>query len=138
MGRRNSEAAIAGPSIALLQERFRQLQRVREKREERQLLDLFYSDHTIRIDASKSGNLLRQRSNNKPVDPEIYYFSNEMNTLQDPLSLRLELNTKYSNYRDIRIQPGGVLQSFSDTGRGGTIKTPNKLDISDVDTSLHL
>lgn len=43
MGRENSDQAVVHSSIALLQERFRQLQRVKEMREERELLRLFSS-----------------------------------------------------------------------------------------------
>ncbi|KAI5683137.1 hypothetical protein M9H77_04365 [Catharanthus roseus] len=136
MGRENSDhSAIAGPSIALLQERFKQLQRIKEKREERvQLLDFFADSPPKRF----TTNL--QQS-------ELILASKQKN-FQDSLSLGLNWNSKQyhhihaaaspDNYRDriiIRNQPP---QWFADTKLG--VKTPNnnKFDICDVDTSLHL
>ncbi|PIN03473.1 hypothetical protein CDL12_24016 [Handroanthus impetiginosus] len=40
MGRQNEDPSVVGSSIVLLQERFKQLQRLKEMRQERQLLKL--------------------------------------------------------------------------------------------------
>lgn len=41
MGRQNKDPAVVGSSIVLLQERFKQLQRLKEMREQRRLLKLW-------------------------------------------------------------------------------------------------
>ncbi|KAF3443285.1 hypothetical protein FNV43_RR12967 [Rhamnella rubrinervis] len=50
MGRQNGDSAMASSSIALLQERFRKLQKVKERREEKELLKLL--SETERVSSS--------------------------------------------------------------------------------------
>ncbi|KAE8646145.1 hypothetical protein Csa_016195, partial [Cucumis sativus] len=50
MGRHNSEPTMVGTSIALLQERFRQLQKNKQRRERKELLNLLFESN--RVDAS--------------------------------------------------------------------------------------
>ncbi|CAA3015430.1 Hypothetical predicted protein [Olea europaea subsp. europaea] len=68
MGRQNNDQKVVGSSIVLLQERFRQLQRIKEKREERELLKLFVD----------------------PIQNKMS-FSSSKNDFQDPLALGLNL-----------------------------------------------
>ncbi|KAL2474492.1 Uncharacterized protein Adt_35228 [Abeliophyllum distichum] len=69
MGRQNNDPKVVGSSIVLLQERFRRLQRLKEKREERELVKLL-------------------------VDNKSSFSSSKHADFQDPLALGLNLNVK--------------------------------------------
>ncbi|KAL2493532.1 uncharacterized protein Fot_37289 [Forsythia ovata] len=72
MGRQNNDPEVVGSSIVLLQERFRQLQRLKEKREEKELVKLFVD----------------------PIQNKISFSSSNHADFQDPLALGLNLNGK--------------------------------------------
>lgn len=111
MGRQNNDpnSKVVCSSIVLLQERFRQLQRLKEKREERDLLKLF-------------------------VDPSRLLLSDTdfHQNFQDPLALGLNLygkNTADFLALNSQAQP---LRSAAD------LKVAYSFEKTDVDTSLHL
>lgn len=123
MGRQNNDAVIVGPSIALLQERFRKLERMKEKREEER--QIMFSAEPKRMISP---------SNYNSITDELFLASRP--GFQDPLSLALNMNTKHADYRVVRSgQPSFSSLRFADKR---DVKTPHKFDISDVDTSLHL
>ncbi|CAA2955409.1 Hypothetical predicted protein [Olea europaea subsp. europaea] len=108
MGRQNNDQKVVGSSIVLLQERFRQLQRIKEKREERELLKLFVD----------------------PIQNKMS-FSSSKNDFQDPLALGLNLyGTNTEDFESLDTQQ----QQFS----GADFRVPCSFEITDVDTSLHL
>lgn len=74
MGRQNKDPAVVGSSIMLLQERFKQLQRLKEMRQETQMLRLMPQEIDRPTSSSSS--------------------SNETN-YQDPLSLGLNFNSSH-------------------------------------------
>lgn len=83
MGRQNKDPAVVGSSIMLLQERFKQLQRLKEMRQETQMLRLMPQE----IDRPSSSS-----------------SSNETN-YQDPLSLGLNFNSHHTpNFRAMNPQ----------------------------------
>ncbi|MFS7995338.1 hypothetical protein Hanom_Chr12g01116791 [Helianthus anomalus] len=127
----SSSSSASASSIALLQERFRQLQKMREKREEMELLKLFSDSKTMSQTehCNLSGNLL--------VHPEMVYNKPTMSigsSLHDSLSLGLDLYGKKTEnqpsktplFRDF-LSMDSVIVSASRTR-----------DKPDVDTSLHL
>uniref|UniRef100_A0A5B7BZL8 Uncharacterized protein n=1 Tax=Davidia involucrata TaxID=16924 RepID=A0A5B7BZL8_DAVIN len=125
MGRQNSDPTVAGSSIALLQERFRQLQRVREKREERELLKLFSeperSTPTMNLEPAKLS-----------FQPEMIFPPRP--TLHDSLSLGLNSQSKHADFRAIKTPPSTNLWSTD----AAVMSTSQIFENSEVDTSLHL
>ncbi|CAI9782290.1 unnamed protein product [Fraxinus pennsylvanica] len=90
MGRQNNDPKVVGSSIVLLQERFRQLQRLKEKREERDLLKLFVD----------------------PIQNKMR-FSSPKHDFQDPLALGLNLygeNTADIQALDTQLRSGADLR----------------------------
>lgn len=123
MGRQNNDPAIVGPSIALLQERFRKLERMKEKREEER--QIMFSAEPKRIISP---------SNYNSITDELFLPSRP--ACQDPLSLALNLNTKHADYKVVRSGQPSISSLWF--GEKRDAKTRQKFDISDVDTSLHL
>lgn len=123
MGRQNNDAVIVGPSIALLQERFRKLERMKEKREEERHIML-----------SAEPKTMISPSNYNSITDELFLASRP--GFQDPLSLALYMNTKHADYRVARSEKPSI--SSLRFAEKRDVKTPHKFDISDVDTSLHL
>ncbi|GMI98561.1 hypothetical protein like AT4G16447 [Hibiscus trionum] len=111
MGGQGGDPTMVTSSIALLQERFRQLQKVRAKREEKELLKLFSEpDRTDSI---------------KRYEPEVALPSRQPQ--QDSLALGL-------NSLSMGIPASTSLWPNS----AATSSTTKYYDNSDVDTSLHL
>lgn len=114
MGRQSSDhdQAMVGSSIALLQERFRRLERARERREEQDLLKLFAQSH-----------------------PKIIFPL--FKPSEDELSLKLNSPSKLSDFGDIETAQTGTLGTFRPTD--GIIRrgSPN-VENCEVDTTLHL
>ncbi|XP_044492738.1 uncharacterized protein LOC123216381 [Mangifera indica] len=125
MGRQNGDSTMVNSSIALLQERFRQLERVREKREEKELLKLFAEPDPMapaaRSERNKSPQLEMMIPPHRPP-------------LQDSLSLGLNSPGKRPDFRDSTIPSSSNLWPISSTSQS----TSRNFDNSDVDTSLHL
>ncbi|KAL3520290.1 hypothetical protein ACH5RR_018439 [Cinchona calisaya] len=131
MGRQNSDPAIVGSSIALLQERFKKLERIKEKREEER--QLMFSDQPKR-------NIMPTNYssyNNSFSDELLFLPSGPAAFDQDPLSLGLYLNSRHADYRALKIKTQSSF-SFLWSADKRAVKTLQICDISDVDTSLHL
>ncbi|XP_050369042.1 uncharacterized protein LOC126787160 [Argentina anserina] len=99
-------------SIALLQERFKQLQRAKEMREERELLRQLIAESAERATQTQVA---------EHFEPKGLVFQSEMTVSQPQVSMYLQPSYLQSkqNYQAVMRRPG-------------------KLDDSDVDTSLHL
>ncbi|GFY99184.1 hypothetical protein Acr_13g0005850 [Actinidia rufa] len=127
MGRQNTDhpTMMGSSSIALLQERFKQLQRVREEREKRELLNFF--------------------SEPKPATPTMRFepFASQPETLFPPpplpqdqaLSLSLNSLGKPDDFGVTMIQKStGLWARNVDSFKSNSPNFGN----SEVDTSLHL
>ncbi|OAY33015.1 hypothetical protein MANES_13G062900v8 [Manihot esculenta] len=121
MGRKNGDATVASSSIALLQERFRELQRIRERRQEKELLKLFSEPE-------------RSAPAGMNFDPSKMTFHQPEMIRAPPLQdshLSLGLNSLSSNnHADIIKTPTSLWPSTGSSSRN--------FENSDVDTSLHL
>ncbi|CDP18243.1 unnamed protein product [Coffea canephora] len=139
MGRQDGDpaGAIVGPSIALLQERFKKLERIKEKRQ----MSTFSSiSEAKRIIVPTNYN--NDNNNSFSEDHHQMFLPSRPAAPfhQDPLSLGLNLNNKHADYRSLKSS-GTTRPSFSalwsaHDKRG--VKRPQKPDVSDVDTTLHL
>jgi hypothetical protein len=122
MGRQSCDATVIHSSIALLQERFRQLQRAKEMREAREFLRL--SSEPERVDPAML------------YDPTTrLFFHSELIYSPSPLPQgSLYLQPKFPSMRtDLHITKTPFLGKL-DT----VMDRKNDFDDSDVDTSLHL
>lgn len=118
MGRPNNN--VAGPSIALLQERFRQIERAREQREDK-TLRLFPENQLIKI---SNNNCIPSNQRLQRV-----IFPSRTSEKDHNLSLGLSLNNN-NNQTGLRVVKTQKFWSgFSPKRKFGN---------SDVDTSLHL
>ncbi|KAB2075217.1 hypothetical protein ERO13_A07G190700v2 [Gossypium hirsutum] len=119
MGRQSGDPTMASSSIALLQERFRQLQKVRQKREAKELLKLF-------SEPDRAGSTKR-------YEPEVHLPYRQPQ--QDSLTLGLNSLSKQTDFRAMGIPASTSLWTNSEPTSSSTSKY---LENSDVDTSLHL
>lgn len=110
-------ASSSSSSIALLQERFRQLQKMRERRQEMELLKLLSGSETIRQTKyyEHSEMIFRQPTTTR-------------SSFQDSLSLGLDLYVKKPDHQPSKTPP------FRDFW----FMDSHTTDKPDVDTSLHL
>lgn len=123
-GLNNNDANVAGPSIALLQERFRQLERAREQREDK-TLKLFPEAQVIKI----SNNNYIPSNQGLQRDQRVI-FPSGTHEKDHILSLGLCLNNNNNNQIGLRVMKTQKFwPGFSPKGKFGN---------SDVDTSLHL
>lgn len=125
MGGQSGDPTVVSTSIALLQERFRKLQKMKEKRE-KEVLRLF----------SESEQIMPATS----FEPARMSFQN--NTIfpsrpphQDSLSLGLDFYSKHANSQSMKTSPSTKLWS---SGAAATVSPSYTSERSDVDTSLHL
>ncbi|KAK4714026.1 hypothetical protein R3W88_019933 [Solanum pinnatisectum] len=119
----NDTNVAAGPSIALLQERFRQLERAREQREDK-TLKLFPEAQVIKI-----SNKNYVTSNQGLQRDQRVIFSSGIHAKDQNLSLGLSLNNN-NNQTSLRVMK---TQKF-----WSSFSPKHKFGNSDVDTSLHL
>ncbi|KAL1818019.1 hypothetical protein DCAR_0522534 [Daucus carota subsp. sativus] len=124
-------------SIALLQERFRHLQRMREKREEKEHHRLIYPepDNTFTM----PGSVPFEQSNiNFHKDPNFPSRSSQQEA--SPLHLGLELHNKHANSTSFKNTASLNLWSNNAAlPASTTAMSPSyNYDKWDVDTSLHL
>ncbi|KDP29909.1 hypothetical protein JCGZ_18478 [Jatropha curcas] len=133
MGRQNGEASVASSSIALLQERFRELQRIREKRQEKELLKRFSSSES-ETSTSISPSMHFDHSSKLTFQPDHMILpNNRAPALQDSL-LSLTLNSQSNhNHPNFRATPTSLWPNNTATG-----SSSRSFENSDVDTSLHL
>lgn len=125
MGRQSCDAGVIHSSIALLQERFRQLQRAKELREAQELLKRLLTEP-------------------ERINPATHYdatrllFNSELIRSPSPLpqgSLYLQPNF-HSNHTDIQVTEIPFLANLGLTD--SVMDRTNNFVDSDVDTSLHL
>lgn len=120
MGRQGGDPTMVTSSIALLQERFRQLQKNRERREEKELLKLF----------SESGNpTMPNRLNLQPAYRQPHQdsaFSLGLNSVQ---SWQTDFGATENPAASTSLRPNNSSTSAATSRNFGN---------SDVDTSLHL
>lgn len=121
MARESGDPTAVGSSIVLLQERFRQLQKMKEKREGRELLKLFSESEQITTTPSKCS------------DPERTVYTSRPPP-RDSLSLGLDLYNKHADFRPIQTPPSTNLWSAG----AAKVSKSYSYEKSDVDTSLHL
>ncbi|MCH96027.1 hypothetical protein A2U01_0017010 [Trifolium medium] len=114
MGRQDNDPTMVNSSIALLQERFRQLEKVKERREGKQLLTLLSSE------------------SNTSTSQQRLVVPNNRQTHHDSLSLGLNLTSKQGDMNTMKSST-----SLSSWPHGGS-STSRNFDTSEVDTSLHL
>lgn len=114
MGRQDNDSTVVNSSIALLQERFRQLEKVKERREGKQLLRLLSTE------------------NNTSASQQRLVIPNNRQTHHDSLSLGLNLTSKQGDKNNMKSNT-----SLSPWSQGAS-STSRNFDTSDVDTSLHL
>ncbi|KAK7386043.1 hypothetical protein VNO78_32104 [Psophocarpus tetragonolobus] len=125
MGRQGNDPTTVNSSIALLQERFRQLEKVKERREGKQLLKLLSSETT-------SPTIMHNpTSPNSQSQPRLVLPHTP--NLHDSLSLGLNLTNKQADHNTMNMKP----PPSSNLWPQGASTSIN-FDISDVDTSLHL
>ncbi|OIW16427.1 hypothetical protein TanjilG_19143 [Lupinus angustifolius] len=120
MGRQNNDPRSVNSSIALLQQRFRELEKVKERREGKQLVRLLSHDSSI----SSQNSLQHSKLMDPPHRP----------SLNDSLSLGLNLTSKKSDHNTMKLSPPPSLNSWPKK----VASTSTNFDSSEVDTSLHL
>ncbi|XAR53864.1 hypothetical protein NMG60_11022572 [Bertholletia excelsa] len=128
MGRERSDQAVICSSIALLQERFRQLQKVKEMRQGRELLLRNLSSSEPEFNYSPIGLT--------PLyEPSMLFFQSEI-LLPQP---RPPSQASLSLWPDYQIRHGGAgsRRLWPTSKPSAPIKIVDS-DHSDVDTSLHL
>lgn len=116
MGREGGDPSKVSSSIALLQERFRQLQKVREKREEKQLLKLFTESERA------SSPSVCYEPNRLPFQPEVIGLNSHQ--------------LRQTNLRAMVIPESASL--WPNSNNAATSSTSKNFENSVVDTSLHL
>ncbi|KAF9590402.1 hypothetical protein IFM89_034195 [Coptis chinensis] len=127
MGRQNSESTVTLSSIALLQERFRELQRVKKMREERELLKLF--SESERVDPE----LTMHYEPTRPFfHPELTISPGTYNRVSP--CLQPESQRKYPRFEAVDTP---LLMSLWPTDRC-IMRASSTFDDTEVDTSLHL
>lgn len=118
---------MASPSIALLQERFRHLEKIKERREEKDLLKLLSETE-------------KPSSTAQTMHSETSSFQPKMNApqrtnLQDPLFPGHNLKSKQVDLRDGKMLP---LTNLWPPNGAATASRSRSSEYSDIDTSLHL
>ncbi|EXC34902.1 hypothetical protein L484_020018 [Morus notabilis] len=127
MGRQSGDSTTkVSSSIALLQERFKQLQKVKERREEKELLKMMSESEKVSPLGHFDPSNLPFQSNNM-----VFPQSHRPNASQDQsLSLRLDLQAKQDDPCAMRKQPLTNLWSSASSSKS--------FDNYEIDTSLHL
>ncbi|GMN27737.1 hypothetical protein TIFTF001_001781 [Ficus carica] len=132
MGRQSGDATTkVSSSIALLQERFRQLQKVKERREEKELLKMLSESERV----SPTGHF---DPSNLPFQSYNVALPHGPSSSQDQsLSLGLDLPAaKQADLCGMRTQPPLSTSLWPDTAASAS--SSKSFDNSDIDTSLHL
>ncbi|KAI4308495.1 hypothetical protein L6164_031565 [Bauhinia variegata] len=125
MGRQDNNPTVTNSSIALLQERFRQLEKVKERREGKELLKLF-------SETQKGSSSIHLQPSGSSLQPRLVAPHRPSNHHDYSLSLGLDLaNMVTDNHNTRKTTPSA--SSWPDGAA-----TSRNFDNSDVDTSLHL
>ncbi|CAL1382338.1 unnamed protein product [Linum trigynum] len=164
MGRQIGDSStMVNSSIALLQERFKELQRVKEKRQEKELLKLFSesSERNTTPPTPSGSSSPSSSSSSRPLERDSYAsnlptttprdrapaFSNRRPTASPPaapslLSLGLHSSSEtqqqyYSSY-DHQSLRNNQASFWSGGTSSSSSQRSTAFEHSDVDTSLHL
>lgn len=120
-------------SIALLQERFTQLQKMKERREQKEHQRLIYSEPRHAIPATP----LEHAKMNSQKDQTL--LSKTPQQESSPVCLGLEFHNKHTNFQSMRNMRSPNIWSYTATSAEKTARSPSyNYDKWDVDTSLHL
>lgn len=124
-----SDPTVVHSSIALLQERFRQLQRAKEKREEREFLRSFSQPEHVNQTTCH--------------EPSRLFFISELilPSRPSPPSGSLSMQSSWqTNSRDTLLQETQTIPTLANLWSKEIVMMDrsNTFDDSDVDTSLHL
>ncbi|KAL5700045.1 hypothetical protein ACHQM5_025544 [Ranunculus cassubicifolius] len=130
MGRQDSDLLVAHSSIALLQERFKQLEKMKEMREQRELLRLFPESAERRSGSAMHYN---KPSKGRYCNPELS-LSPAPSLHGSSLPFRQEKQRDYEDVKSLlsmNLWPTNANRANSRTSHHG-------YDNNEVDTSLHL
>lgn len=138
MGSQSGEVSMvigSGSSIAILQERFKQLERIREKREEKELLQLFGSHaDKASISPCSTGITLLELS----IMPQQHHHQlKPVTEVRDSLSLELHC-WKNFKHGENRGEVKNLLCPSPDRSDIGLNKFSRDHESFEVDTTLHL
>ncbi|KAJ4981196.1 hypothetical protein NE237_032033 [Protea cynaroides] len=125
MGRQSNDTIAISSSIALLQERFRELQRVKAMREERKLLKWF-------VDSERNTPTMHLETARLFFNPELILPPGPPH--QGFLSHRANTQVNHANFRAVEVP---LLMNFWPRDKAN-MHTSNNFDDTDIDTSLHL
>ncbi|XP_008244561.1 PREDICTED: uncharacterized protein LOC103342700 [Prunus mume] len=135
MARQGLDGTVAHSSIVLLQERFRQLQRAKEMREERELLrQMLSGSERINVPATHyepTGLFFQSGGSGGLTDPH-YKPPPQGSMYHKP-----NLQSKDANFLQVSDDESQVLGNICSSSVSVMNRT-NNFDDSDVDTSLHL
>lgn len=130
------DPTMVNSSIALLQERFRQLEKVKERREGKELLKLFSSETQRSRGSSSSASMHLPAPDYSSLHPTRHVVAlphNHRPTLQHD-SLSLGLNTPSKLLHDHH----STIKTSSNSSLWSEAESTSNFEHSDVDTSLHL
>ncbi|KAI5334063.1 hypothetical protein L3X38_024196 [Prunus dulcis] len=135
MARQGLDGTVSHSSIVLLQERFRQLQRAKEMREERELLrQVLSGSERINVPATHyepTGLFFQSGGSGGLTDPH-YKPPPQGSMYHKP-----NLQSKHDNFLQVSDDESQVLGNICSSSVSVMNRT-NNFDDSDVDTSLHL
>ncbi|KAJ4976133.1 hypothetical protein NE237_001239 [Protea cynaroides] len=123
MGRQSNDITAISSSIVLLQERFKQLQRVKAMREEKELLRWFVESERITPTMHLETARLFFHSELIPGPPQ-----------QGSPSHRANSQVNHASFQSVETP---LLMNFWSRDKAN-VHTSNSYDDADVDTSLHL
>ncbi|WOK99696.1 hypothetical protein Cni_G08409 [Canna indica] len=126
MGKQNNDAIVLCSSIALLQERFRRLQRIKEMREERQIMQMFAE--------AEQPPIMQMFAEAEP--PKWFYHHALVHPSRPPCgspSLQSEYHVNCAEFQSFETSLS--LGLWSGNASMHAAKISNEIE---VDTSLHL
>lgn len=138
MGKENTDPIVIQSSIALLQERFRQLQRVKAMREEKEL------SRNIHVESTKQSSPTMQYHEPAAANNRLFFHPELILQPRSPPHVCLSLwPNPQSKQAGFRCEETPALMSLSSTKTPPKLGVLDKFDASatdddDIDTSLHL
>ncbi|KAE9599112.1 hypothetical protein Lal_00043839 [Lupinus albus] len=141
MGRESHESISVHSSIALLQERFRQLERVKEMREERELLKMYTEPKQFSSNMRSTYESIRLFSKPELIMPSRSPPPHVSLSLWPPTSEEDHHKSSVQNTQvSMNLFPTDYThkQSMQGSWKKNAYDWDSSSDHSDVDTSLHL
>ncbi|XP_058198451.1 uncharacterized protein LOC131313972 [Rhododendron vialii] len=139
MGMESSDQVVIHSSIALLQERFKRLRRVKEMRQRKEMLRKLWESENY---SNHSSNNPTETTHFKPSTK--CFFEKDQTVLNPPprhsvsLSLWPSSEIKHNSFRGVDIKPELVKSWLTDKPSLRAPPSRFKGSDSEVDTSLHL